>query len=168
MTEGSLAVGILRFGEYGFTVGFMIGAFSAARPAIIQFMAETQHEMPLKTRAEQIVYARNRNYHVLGAAGSAGMKRGIQLGLICAGYAMLRWCIDDAKAHLQILRKREFEVLEDAAIISLGMAGLLGMAATKTSRWYYWKRGAKLGLVFGGALGILRQIRNININENKI
>lgn len=72
--------------QYGFMTGFLLGGFSAGQRASLQFLAENQHEMP-KTRAQALMYHRNKNYRMMAAFGSGGLKRGLQLAAVGTAYS---------------------------------------------------------------------------------
>jgi hypothetical protein len=82
--------------QYGFMTGFLLGGFSAGQRASLQFLAENQHEMP-KTRAQALMYHRNKNYKMMAAFASAGSKRGLQLATVAAAYSAIKKSIQVAR-----------------------------------------------------------------------
>lgn len=75
--------------QYGFITGFLLGGYSAGQRASLQFLAENQHEMP-RTRAQALLYHRNKNYRMMAAFATGGIKRGLQLATVAAAYSTIK------------------------------------------------------------------------------
>ena len=75
--------------QYGFIFGFLLGGYSAGQRAALQFLAENQHEWP-KTRAQALLYHRNKNYRMMAAFGAAGLRRGLQLTAVTLAYSLTK------------------------------------------------------------------------------
>lgn len=71
--------------QYTFVTGFILGGFSAAQRASVQFLAEHQHET-LRKRSEFVAFHRARNYRLMAAFGTGGVRRGAQLAAVAAAY----------------------------------------------------------------------------------
>lgn len=89
--------------QYGFMCGFLLGGYSAGQRASLQFLAERQHIIP-RTRAEALLYHRDKNYKMMAAFGSGGFRRGLQLASVAATYSII-------KKALEIGRTNEINVL---------------------------------------------------------
>ena len=75
--------------QYGFITGFLLGGYAAGQRASLQFLAENQHEAP-RNRAQALQYHRNKNYKMMAAFVSGGMRRGIQLGAVAVAYSIIK------------------------------------------------------------------------------
>lgn len=79
--------------QYGFVVGFLLGGYTAGQRGALQFLAEHQHELP-RTRAQGLAFHRNKNYRMMAAFVSGGMRRGTQLALVAATYSATRIALE--------------------------------------------------------------------------
>lgn len=75
--------------QYCFAVGFLLGGYAAGQGAAIQFLAENQHEIP-KTRAQALLYHRNKNYRIMAAFGTGGLKMGVKLAAVGSIYLIFK------------------------------------------------------------------------------
>ena len=75
--------------QYAFLTGFLLGGYSTAHRAALQFLAETQHEIP-QSRAQALQYHRDRNYRMMAGFGEGGLKRGGQLAVVAGGYLAVK------------------------------------------------------------------------------
>lgn len=141
---------IAKLLEHAFTVGFLLGGLTASRHALLQFTAEHQHLLPLRTRSDHVLFVRNRNYRAMAAFGAGGALRGAQM----AGVAAVYTGVKVGAARLRGAAGVRADAVDDVAA---GMAaGSLFALAGKGHRAYHLRRGVLYGGVLGGVLAALR------------
>ena len=114
--------------QYGFAVGFLLGGYAAGQRAALQFLAENQHEMP-KTRAQALLYHRNKNYRMMAAFGTGGFKRGVQLATVGAAYSLI-------KKSLEIFRSEDMIPLKSSHFDDLIAGTTIGSSLFLLSSTY--------------------------------
>lgn len=139
--------------EYSFSVGFMLGGFTSGRSAMLQFMAEHQHLLPLKKRSDYVMYVRNRNYRVMAGFGMGGIVRGVQMAGVAAVYSAVR--IGSARQRQSIgLQQQQSQWADD--LVGGMVAGALFAYAGRGHRLYYLRKGIVFGGLMGSSLALLR------------
>lgn len=136
--------------EKGFFTGFLIGGYLGARRMSLQFLAENQHYLPLKSRNEMLLYSRDRNYKIMSGFVASGTKKGFQIGTLCFAFKFLRELFS------------EFAYVPGDLIAS-SLCGCTAFLLTdKRNKLYNCKKGFKYGFISGCLIMIVEEIKNIN------
>jgi len=141
--------------EYSFTIGFMLGGFTAGRQALLQHQAEHQHILPqLRKRSQWIQYLRNRNYRTMAAFGVGGVRRGAQMTAVGLLYSVVRHGLGLARSERP---EMGWNVPVGSEDVAAGMVvGALFAYAGRGHRLYYLRKGIVFGGVMGGILAMTR------------
>lgn len=132
-----------------FLTGFILGAWSGARRASLQFQAEHQHmHVGIKTRREAATYHRLRTARVMWGASREGLRRGMQICVVASVFEGARWGSSAVRERLA------FNYPIDEIIAGL-CAGSLFALAGRGQRMYHLRKGMLLGGSFGLLLSSL-------------
>ena len=157
--------------QYTFLTGFILGGFTASQRASLQFLAEHQHER-LSKRSEFVAFHRARNYRLMAAFGTGGVRRGVQLVAVAAAYLTAK----DGIAFLRQNLEFSFRIprfLDNVAVCSLLGASAFAIGSKESTmnhvllifldnspKFYHFKRGAVLGSLLGLTLSTVEVIKN--------
>ena len=142
--------------QYGFMVGFLVGGYAAGQRASLQFLAENQHEMP-RTRSQALLYHRNKNYRMMAAFGTGGLKRGVQLAGVATAFLLI-------KQGLAIGRKRVDSPLQhvshylDDLIAGSVIGSSFFLLSNRKQKFFHFKKGLLLGSTLGASISLLKFI----------
>lgn len=139
--------------QYGFFTGFLLGGYSAGQRAALQFLAETQHEIP-KTRAQAMLYHRNKNYRMMAAFGVGGVKRGSQLAVVAAAWSLIKKSLElnRTTSPNPILLTPHFDDLIAGSIIGSSFF----LLSNRSQKYFHLKKGFLLGTGLGASLSLIK------------
>lgn len=124
--------------QYGFAVGFLLGGYAAGQRAALQFLAENQHEKP-KTRAQALLYHRNKNYRMMAAFGTGGFKRGVQLATVGAAYSLIKKSLEISRSEGIIpIKSSHFDDLISGTLIGSSLFLLSSISLCVTLKLLYF------------------------------
>lgn len=140
--------------QLGFMTGFILGGYAAGQRASLQFLAENQHEMP-RTRAQALLYHRNKNYRMMAAFGTGGLKRGIQLAGVATAFLLIKKGLEIGRERpespLKIVN-RHFDDLIAGSIIGSSFFFL----SNRKQKFFHFKKGFLFGSTLGASISLLK------------
>ena len=140
--------------QYGFITGFLLGGYSAGQRAALQFLAENQHEMP-KTRAQALLYHRNKNYRMMAAFGFGGLKRGGQLAGVAGAWCLIKYSLEfNRESSKPVISNAHFDDIIAGSIIG---SSFFFLSNTK-QKIFHLKKGFLLGSALGASLSFIKFI----------
>lgn len=139
--------------QCGFMAGFLLGGYSAGQKASIQFLAENQHEFP-RTRAQALLYHRNKNYRMMAAFGTGGLKRGIQLASVATSFLIIKKGLE-----LGIKRKDSSIRYFDDLIAGSLIGSSFFLLSNPKQKFYHFKKGLLFGATLGATISLLKFIK---------
>ena len=133
--------------QCGFMVGFLLGGYSAGQRASLQFLAENQHEMP-RTRAQALLYHRNKNYRMMAAFGTGGMRRGLQLAGVAATFLLIKKALHVGEFKFN----RYFDDLIAGSLVGSSFF----LLSNRKQKFFHFKKGILLGSSLGASISLLK------------
>lgn len=171
--------------QYTFVTGFILGGFSAAQRASVQFLAEHQHET-LRKRSEFVAFHRARNYRLMAAFGTGGVRRGAQLAAVAAAYLATKEGINWMRMQGRLAFPAFLDNLIACSVLggavfavgstSVALGNLFSPAFTITltftftltflsvgnyPKFYHFRRGVVLGSLLGLTISSLQVAKTV-------
>lgn len=141
--------------QYAFLTGFLLGGYSAAQRASLQFLAETQHEVP-QTKAQALQYHRDKNYRMMAGFGTGGVKRGGQLAADAGGYLAVKKGLEVARKEINSGPSEHFDDMIAGSIVGSSFF----LLSDKRQKLFHFKKGLLLGSAFGTSLSLIKYINH--------
>lgn len=141
--------------QCGFMAGFLLGGYAAGQRASLQFLAENQHEMP-RTRAQALLYHRNKNYRMMASFSAGGLRRGLQLTAVATSFLLIKQGLEIGRQRYMPSITSNFDDLIAGSLIGSSFF----LLSNRKQRIFHFKKGILLGSVLGASISLLKYAKS--------